>query len=191
MKTVPVEKTEKQYQEEVAISAPRLLDPISTVESVVTRALETSARKMGVGNIDAFIDCLKKHDATAFSYCHYHIAKELGIVLGSWNKNIRNVYAYNYDNTDSDEDGYANILAFSLIHIIVWAEQKTKALNALIEAIDRLMVQHYRRMLGLKSLEHVLDIQVIDDEDVRNCTGYAALLKSLYQPPIQVWGQRL
>jgi hypothetical protein len=46
-------------------------------------------------------------------------------------------------------------------------------------------------MLGLVNLEHVLDVQVIDDEDVRDRRGYGALLKSIYQPPIQVWRRDL
>ncbi len=189
MKKVPVEKQRKGCKEELITSPlPRLLDPVSTVESIVTTALKTSARKMGLGDTEVFVTRLKRGDSVAVNYYRYNIARELGEVLGSWSKNVRAVYACNYDDGTSGEDCFGNTSTFSLVHMIIWAEQKNKALNALIEAIDSAMVQRHRRLLGLSQLEHVLDAQVVNDEDVRKRTGYAALLKSIHQPPIQVWG---
>jgi len=184
---IPVKKQGKGHNEELATSLPRRLDPVSTVESVVTKALKTSANKMGLGDVKALIARMKEGNSVAFNYYNYNIAKELGEVLGFWDKNIRAVYAHDYDAATPEEACFENASPFSLVHMIIWAEHKTKALNALVEAIDRAMVRHHRHMLGRIKLEHVLDVQVIDDEDVRNRTGYAALLKSIYQPPIQVW----
>lgn len=188
MKKVPAEKEQKTHKEKPAASAPRLLDPVSTVESIVTTALATSAQKMGLGDTDVFVDCLKKCDCTAVSYYCHNVAKELGEVLGSWSNNIRAVYACNYDDGTSGECCLGgNTATLTLIHMIIWAEHKNKALNALIEAMDGAMVQRHRRLLGLNQIKHVLDAQVIDDEDVRNRTGYAVLLRSIHLPPIQVW----
>jgi len=185
---IPVQEQGKGHNGELAVSLPRRLDSVSTVESVVTKALKTSANKMGLGNVKALIARMKEGDSVAFNYYNYNIAKQLGEVLGSWDKNIRAVYAYDYDDdATSEEVCFGNASPFSLVHIIIWAERKTKALNALVETIDRAMVQHHRHMLGRINLEYVLDVQVIDDEDVRNRTGYGALLQSIYHPPIQVW----
>jgi hypothetical protein len=161
------------------------------VESVVTKALKTSANKMGLGDVKALIARMKEGDSVAFNYYNYNIAKQLGEVLGSWDKNIRAVYAHDYDDATPEEACFENASPFSLVHMIIWAERKTKAADALVETIDRAMVQHHRHMLGLVNLEHVLDVQVIDDEDVRDRRGYGALLKSIYQPPIQVWRRDL
>ena len=187
MNKIPVKKQGKGHNGELAASLPRRLDPVSTVESVVTKALKTSANKMGLGDVKALIARMKEADSVAFNYYNYNIAKELGEILGFWDKNIRAVYAHDYDAATPEEACFENTSPFSLVHMIIWAERKTKALNALVEAIDRAMVQHHRHMLGHINLEHVLDVQVIDDEDVRNRTGYGALLQSIYQPPIQVW----
>jgi len=184
---IPVKKQGKGHNGELAVPLPRRLDPVSTVESVVTKALKTSANKMGLGDVKALIARMKEGDSAAFNYYNYNIAKELGEVLGFWDKNIRAVYAHDYDAATPEEACFENTSPFSLVHMIIWAEHKTKALNALVEAIDRAMVQHHRHMLGRIKLEHVLDVQVIDDEDVRNRIGYGALLQSIYQPPIQVW----
>ena len=187
MNKIPVKKQVKGHNGELAASLPRRLDSVSTVESVVTKALKTSANKMGLGDVKALIARMKEADSVAFNYYNYNIANELGEVLGFWDKNIRAVYAHDYDAATPEEACFENASPFSLVHMIIWAEPKTKALNALVEVIDHAMVQRHRHMLGRIKLEHVLDVQVVDDEDVRNRTGYGALLQSIYQPPIQVW----
>ena len=187
MNKIPVKKQGKGHNGELAASLPRRLDPVSTVESVVTKALKTSANKMGLGDVKALIARMKEADSVAFNYYNYNIAKELGEVLGFWDKNIRAVYAHDYDAATPEEACFENASPCSLVHMIIWAEPKTKALNALVEVIDHAMVQRHRHMLGRTKLEHVLDVQVVDGEDVRNRTGYGALLQSIYQPPIQVW----
>jgi hypothetical protein len=184
-------KQDKQNTGVPATSLPRRIDPVSTANSILNIALTNSVDKMHLGNVQAFIDCIKKGDPMACSYCHYYIAKELGRVLGLWDKDIKAVYAYGYDDNTTAEECYEDGSSSSLIHMIIWAGRKTNALKALIESIDRAMVQLHRRLLGLKYIEHVLDIQVIDDEDVKNRTGYAALLKSIYQTPVKVWGSNL
>ena len=179
MNKISVKEQGKERNIELAASLPRRLDPVSTVESVVTKALKTSANKMGLGDVKALIARMKEADSVAFDYYNYNIAKELGEVLGLWDKNIRAVYAHDCDSATP----------FPLVHMIIWAEHNTKALNALVETIDRAMVQQHRHMLGRIKLEYVLDVQVVDDKDMRNRTGYGALLKSLpiSEPPIQVW----
>lgn len=188
MKKVPAEKEMKVHKGEPPASASRLLDPVSTVDYVVTTALASSAQKMGVDNIDALVTCLRKCDCAAVSYYCYDVAKELGEVLGSWSKNVRAVYACKCDDGTSGECCLGgNTASLSLIHMIIWAEKKNKALNALIDALDSAMVQQHKRLLGHSQLRQVLDAQVIDDEDVKNRTGYAVLLTSIHQPPIRVW----
>lgn len=182
-----VEKQGERHNEELIVPTPHQLDPVSTVESVVVKALKTSANKIELGDVKALISRMKGGDPLVFNYYNYNIAKQLAEVLGSWDKDIRAVYAHNYEGATPEEACFEDASAFSLVHMIIWAERKTKALDALIETIDRAMVQHHRHMLGLNKLEYVLDAQVIDDEDVGSRTGYAALLKSIYQPPIQVW----
>ncbi len=172
---------------ESATSMPRRLDAAGTVQAVVNKALKISADKMGLRDIKLLIARLKAGDPVACSYCHYNIAKELGEVLGSLDDNIRAVYAYDFDDNLTDINCVDNVSSFPLIHMLIRADRNTKALNALTESIDRALVHHQRSLLGLEELQHVLDIQVVDDEDIRNRTGYAALLRSIYRPPIEVW----
>ena len=187
MKTIPVDIKREVQEKKLTTTLPRLLEPVSMVDSLVTSALQTSAAKMGRLDDGAFIALLQQGDSLACNYYCYNIVRELGEVLGSWSKNIKSVYSCSYDDITSGEDFCEKSTRFPLIHMIIQVEQKSKALEALIAAIDGALVQRHRRMLGPGQLEHVLDAQVIDDADVRNRAGYAALLNSVYQPPIQVW----
>ena len=187
MKKVMVDKQRAGHLEKHTTALPRVLDPVSTTESIVTAALEASAPKMGLSNAEAFIALLKQGDSIAHNYYCYNIIKEMGEVLGSWSKNIKAVYACSYDEAVNGEDSCEKSAMLSLIHVIIWVTQKGKALDALIETIDSALVQRHRQMLGLKQLEHALDARVIDDADVKNRTGYAVLLKSIHQPAIEVW----
>jgi len=60
-------------------------------------------------------------------------------------------------------------------------------LNALVAALDRALIQDYAEMIGPRGLAHVLDVQVVDQSDVENRRGVAALLSSLYNRPVKLW----
>jgi len=184
---ITVQKQGKGYNREITASLPRRFDSVSTVEPVVTKALKNSAKKMGLGNTNALIARLKEGDSVAFNYCNHSIAKQLGAVLGLLDKNIKAVYICDYDDATPEDVCFCEAPPVSLVHLIIWVECKTKAVDALVAAMDRAMAQHYSHMLGLHDLQHVLDAQLIDDEDVSSRTGFGALLQSVYQPPIQVW----
>ena len=73
------------------------------------------------------------------------------------------------------------------VHLLVWAQPKTAALNGLVETWDRALAQGYAEMINGHRLANVLDVQVVDDADVEKRVGYGALLSSLHHRPIQVW----
>lgn len=191
MDTNNIQIQNARQNKESVISVPNRLDPVNAVESMIVKSLKTSAQKMELSDIETLVSHLNKRNSMAINYFRYDVARELGEVLGKWDKNIKAVYFWDNDDTSTAEGSLENKPVFSLIHMIIWSQKKTKALNALIEAIDRVMVQQFRGLTGLIKLENVLDIQVVDDEEVRNRTGYAALLNSIYQPPIQLWGDKV
>ena len=126
MNKILVKKQGKGHNIELAASLPRRLDPVSTVESVVTKALKTSANKMGLGDVKALIARMKEGDSVAFNYYNYNIAKQLGEVLGFCDKTIRTVYAYDYDGATPEEGCFESASPVWLVRMIIWAEHKTR-----------------------------------------------------------------
>jgi len=163
-----------------------LPDAASTAEAVINAALEFCARKMRLESVQAVIEHLRRQNANACNYCQYSIAKQVGDSLGALDQNVKEVYILDYDATPQDIC-FAEGKASMLIHLIVWAERKTNALNSLASALDSALAQSFARLLDQGQLEHVLDVQVVDDADVANRIGYGAMFSSLHQRPIQVW----
>ncbi len=183
-----VPSTEVMSQVDVERSMPqwRLPNAASTAEISLTQALKFCAQKMGLADHQAVIDHLRQGDSTACKYCHYSIAKQVAESLGALDKNIKTVYIVDYDATPEDLC-FGEGIQTSLIHLIVWAERKTSALESLIGALNCALVERYADVIGTCQLAHLLDVQVVDDADVKNRVGYGAMLSSLYNRPIQVW----
>lgn len=183
-----VATSEVRTQIDVRRLAPqfRLPDAGSTAEIALTQALEFCAQKMRLAGHQAVVDHLRKGDSNACQYCHYSIAKQVAESLGALDSNIKAVYIVDYDATPQDIC-FSEGTQASLVHLIVWAERKTKALDSLVEALDRALVRRYADVVGTHQLAHLLDVQVVDDGDVKNRVGYGAMLSSLYNRPIQIW----
>lgn len=163
-----------------------LPDADSTAETVIHGALDFCAQKMGLDNAQMVLDHLGERDKEACGYCQYSIAKQVGDSLGALDQNIKAVYILDFDAVPGDIC-FAEASTGMLIHLIVWSERKTSALDSLVAALDRALAHSYGKLLNMGKLEFVLDVQVVDDSDVENRVGYGAMLSSLHQRPIQVW----
>jgi hypothetical protein len=175
-----------QVDAELSVARLRLPDAASTAEITLAEALEFCAQKLRLADRQAAIEHLRQGNSRACKYCHYSIAKHVAESLGRLDKNVKAVYVMDYDATPEDIC-FGEKTQISPIHLIVWAERKTSALGSLVEVLDRAMVQHYTDVIGTCHLAHLLDVQVVDDADVKNRVGYGAMLSSLHLRPIQVW----
>jgi hypothetical protein len=171
---------------EPQFAAPSLSDVSSLAEAVLAQALEFCAQKMGLSTRQAAIHLLRQGDTSACQYWRFGLARQVAQHLGAWDEDVKAVYTCDYDATPQDlcfsEAGPA-----SLVHLIVWAQRKTAALNALADSMDSALVECCAEELDAPNLAHLLDVQVIDDADVKNRLGYGAMLSSLHNRPIQVW----
>jgi hypothetical protein len=182
------EMSKMVQQTSVETAAPPLHMPnaISAAENVLNKAIEFCARKMGLDGPQVAINRLQERDHCACEYCHYSIAEQVAAALGDLDENVKAVYLFEYDATPGD-------LCFSetpnvpLLHLLVWARRKTKALNSLVSTLDRALAQAYAQLIGPRQLQHFLDVQTVDDTDVENRTGYGALLSSIHHRPLKVW----
>ena len=69
----------------------------------------------------------------------------------------------------------------------MWVGRRTAALTSLLDALDRALVAECASRLDMDKLTHLLDAQIVDDVQVKDRTGYGALLASAQYKPIQIW----
>jgi hypothetical protein len=161
-------------------------DATSAAEVVLDEGLAFCARKAGLDNTQAVVELLRRGDSTICHYCHYGLAKKVAESIGQLDENVKAVYVLDYDATPEDRC-FSSEAKTSLIHLIVWAARKTDALDSLVRALDRALVQTYGDLIETPRLAHLLDVRVVDDTDVDERMGYGALLSSIHNRPIQVW----
>jgi hypothetical protein len=180
--------TQTMRETEIQIFTPSLQMPnaASTAEDVMSKTLEFCAQKTGAKDHGQVIDRLQAGDAQTHSYCHYGIASQLGAALGALDENIKTVYLFDYDATPEDLC-FGDARRTPLVHLLVWTERKTQALDSLIKMLDRAMAESYANKIGPSRMQHILDVQVIDDADVAQRTGYGGLLHSIHYRPLKVW----
>ncbi|MBC7264881.1 MAG: hypothetical protein H5T64_11085 [Chloroflexi bacterium] len=185
--TEPLSTTEMgTVNVEFALPSQSLSDMTGMADAAVTKALEFCAQKMGLHGPQAVIDRLRQGDSTACGYFHYGLAEQVAKHLAEFDEDVKTVYLYSYDATPEDVC-FGEATPASQVHLIIWAQRKTAALNSLVNALDRALVEGYGTMIGTPQLMHLLDVQIIDDDDVKRRVGYGALLSSLHLPPIEIW----
>ena len=158
-----------------------------TAEHAVAQAIEYCAHKMGLGSASEALRAIQHCDRSACAYCLYALAKQMAESIGTFDETVKAVYTLDYDATPEDLCFGSTAQETPLIHLVVWTERKTAALDSLAAALDRAVVQSYGSVLGMDERASLLDVQLIDDEDVEGQVGYGALLASIHHPPIQIW----
>lgn len=155
-------------------------------ETIFDRSLAFCAHKMRLPANEEAADLLRQGDPIACQYWHYALAGQVAEYLGAWDQDVKAIYSCDYDATPQDLSCRPSSPA-SLIHMLVWTQRKTAALEALVDTLDHALTTLCADALDVPRLSRLLDVQFVNDADVENRTGYGALLTSLYNRPILVW----
>ena len=163
-----------------------LSDTSQMAQAMMKEALEFAAKKARLEDLESAVAGLRKGDKTTCRYIYYGLAKVVAKNLAELAPDVKAIYLCDFDATPQDicfcEAGGA-----SLLHLAVWTERKTAALDSLLDLLDKALVEECARMTGQEQLAHLLDVQVVDDADVKNRIGYGALLTSIHNRPVLVW----
>lgn len=161
-----------------------LSDAETAAQAALVGAISFTAQKMHLNRAEATI-ALKQNDRETYDYFKYGLAAQVAEHVAGLDDQVRGVYMYNDEATPEDEV-FAEGQPSRLIHLIVVAQRKTEALNALIGALDRALVRGFAGLANAPHLAHLLDVQVVDEKDVQQRTGFAALLSSVHHQPLPI-----
>jgi hypothetical protein len=168
----------------VEMGAAAMSDATTAAELALMGAVSFAADKMRLTKAEVAI-ALKQNEGRVRSYFQYGLSRQIAEHLATMDEQIEAVYMYEDEATA--EDAVLGDETSIMLHLIVRARRKTNALNALVAALDRALVQGYAGLGSKPNLATMLDVQVVDDNEVKNRTGYGALLFSPHHQPFPVW----
>jgi hypothetical protein len=164
----------------------KVLDADGVAEATLAQALDCCAQEMRLDSSLAVADRLRQGDNVTYSYFHDSLVRQVAQLLGALDEEVKAVYIDEYDASPEDLC-FGEAARTTVIYLIVWVRRKTSALSSLATALDRALAQCYANLIGTPRLTHLLEVQVIDDAEVKNRVGYGALLSSIHFPPTEVW----
>jgi hypothetical protein len=116
---------------------------------------------------------------------------QMGDALGQVDRTVKAVFQLEpeFAALQPKAGGAANPTSPSGIHLAAWVERKSAALTALAATLESALSESHRRIpcKNASPACSVLDIQMIDDRDVRENRGYGLLVNSRYVRSTQIW----
>ena len=98
--------------------------------------------------------------------------------------------AYIYDpSLNPDSESGEELPASGTVHLLVKIAKPSAALEAFIASLDQALAAKLRELPSNKFAQRtfVLDVNLLTEDDVRLGAGFAAMLSSVFAPPIKIW----
>jgi hypothetical protein len=167
--------------------------PWQAAKEAIHRALEYAGRSTGrdltidrTGGVPAFM-CRDVNFQEGF---RTGLARYLGEYLGSVDSNVKQVYLCREELAPEDLAGTRTVSATSHFMLIIWVIRKTAALQSLVVELDYAVTREYKNLTSsTRGVDSVLEVHFVDDEEVENRRGFAALINSIHKPATRVWAQ--
>lgn len=157
----------------------------SIVAKMIEEALSFCAAKTGAGAKEKALEALLRGDCSACGYVRYSLAKAIAQYLGSIDDTIRAIYFYEPEYATDDEMARLS----SSINLLAWVARKSAALNSIVASLDTALMEERKSLLCSDATAECfsLDLKVVEDDEVRRCKGYGALVNSVFVRPTKVW----
>jgi hypothetical protein len=176
-----------QTNTETEASRPQLSHLQETAETLQHDALLWARSKLPLRQQELGLeDLFQRHDFV--NWFKYKLAEGAAHVIAANDQRVLAAYLFEESiNPDASTEEYPSIDA--TVHLLVKVSTNSAALTAFIGSLDRALVA---TTLALSEAlfagrSHILNIIPVTEEDVENRRGYAALLSSIFAPPLKIW----
>ncbi len=115
------------------------------------------------------------------------LVHEIGAYLGQVASSVKMIYQY--EALDAEQVAPPADHSHSSIHLIAWVERKSAALRALTGTLESFLAES-KRKLGCPNAApdcFTLNIEMVDDRDVRERRGFGLLVDSAYLRSKPIW----
>ena len=166
--------------------SPALADLSRTADALLSHALTTGAAALALPGEAAVIERLAGRDELACGVCQQELAAGVAEYLSALDADITAIYSYMYAYHPDDKPSDRAQVALPL-YLVICTRRQTAALVSLLAALDRVLRQSLADRCQTRQAAHVLNVHVVDEAEIRNQAGYAALLLAPCRQPDQVW----
>ena len=170
----------KNDEESINPIEEKMVDLINIALKAAQAKLSLALRKNDLGEL------FQRHDF--MNWFKYNLSENISEILSENDKKILEIHLFEPSaNPDAESGEYLPMDAS--LHLLVLVEATSAGLTALIASLDRALVKFIKDLPSplFTNLTSMLDVIPVTKEDVENRTGYAALLTSIYAPPLKIW----
>ena len=129
-----------------------------------------------------------------FEYCKYitdSLVRQIAKFIGQVDKTVKAIYLYEpvRDTQVSSAPSGDTNPGLSGINLVAWVDRKSAALSALVDTLEATLSASQSKIGCVKATPgcSTLDLQMVDDRDVRERRGFGLLVESQYLRVKPVW----
>jgi len=148
--------------------------------SLIREALRFCREKAN-GRASWVISDLRSGDSQVHSVFRYALAGEISRHLAGHFDEIK--AAYLFGSAAKDSAG-----TMSDLDIIFVTRRKNKNLSHAVEELNSQVLRGYKKLIGnnASAMNNLLDINIVNEKDVKNKKGYASLINSIHMPALKI-----
>ena len=160
-----------------------------TAEEIINRSINETRDKVSLFDQDRDLSLLLQ-DKVFTDQFHYILAGNIANELSNNDANIQSVYLFDPSANPGLESG--DFLPVDpCLHLLLVVEKVSAGLNAYLAAFDRAITEVMNKMPSpnCSGIHSFMDAILITNQDIESRKGYAALISSIYSPPLRVWAK--
>jgi F420-non-reducing hydrogenase iron-sulfur subunit len=167
-----------------------MIDLRNASRNLVARAIGFCAQKARLSEPSSVAVALRQGNREAHDYFRYGLAKELAGFLGNEAASVKAVYLVEPEILSGEFEEELTSPSTGL-DVIVWTDNGKDALRPLVEALCEELLRQYRSVLGpsFAGIQTFLMVELVDDHDVNERAGVAALVTSIHNPATKIWSR--
>ena len=160
-----------------------------TAEELINLSINEARPKISRYDQDKDIAILLQ-DKVFTDQFHYILTENIAKEFSRNDTSIEAVYLFDPDANPGLESGdYLPI--DPCLHLLLVVEKASAGLNAYLAAFNRAITEVINKMPSpiYSGIHSFMDVILITNQDIESRKGYAALISSIFSPPLRVWAK--
>jgi Pyruvate phosphate dikinase, AMP/ATP-binding domain len=160
----------------------------SLIDRMVDQAIVECAEELFAGDTHRVRQMMLQGHCEYCGIVSESLARQLGEYLGQMDRTVKAVYHYKPVET-SEIPSSGSQEPHVGINLVVWAERKSAALNALLETLETVLKANRHKISCADASPRCfsLDVKMVSDQEVQEQRGLGLLVESAYLRSTSVW----